>query len=89
MPDAVAIGAVSADESVDVLGEEKVVVELLPEERKTKIFAAFKTLLERNTRGDFGANGMPATRRLEDLCGFEVTNKERDVMWNEFSKPAE
>lgn len=89
VPDAVAIGAVPEEEGVDVIGEEKVQIDLSPEERKAKLFAAFKTLLDRNTRGDFGANGLPTTRRLEELVGFEVTNKERDATWLEFSKPTE
>jgi hypothetical protein len=90
VPDVVAIGAQAADGAVDVLGEEKgPVVELTHEERSAKLHEAFRTLLGRNQRGDFGANGLPAQRRLEELVGFDVPNKERDAAWLEFSKVAE
>lgn len=85
VPDAVAIGAVS-DEAVDVLGEEaKPVVQLSPDERKGKLFHAFDVLLARNERGDFTASGLPHNRKLEELCGFDITNKERDAAWMEFT----
>lgn len=84
VPDAVAIGAVS-DAGVDVIGEEaQPVVAMTDGDRKAKLFAAFDTMLARNQRGDFGANGLPTNRKLEDLVGFDVTNRERDAAWQEF-----
>lgn len=81
VPDAVAIGAIS-DVDVDVIDDEpKPVVQMTPDERKAKIIAAFETLIERNARGDFSASGAPNTRKLEELCGFEVPNRERDAVW--------
>lgn len=86
VPDAVAIGAVS-DEEVDVLGEEaKPVVTIPPEERKVKLFEAFDSLLNRNERGDFTASGLPHVKKLEALVGFEVSNRERDTVWQEYSQ---
>lgn len=86
--DAIAIGAVPEGDSIDVLGEEQseVVQEFSPEQRKAKLFEAFHTMLSRNVRGDFGANGLPANRKLESLCGFEVGNRERDDAWQEYSQ---
>jgi hypothetical protein len=85
VPDAVAIGAVS-EEEVSVLGDEpKPVTTLSPDERQKKLFAAFETLLSRNERGDFSASGLPNTRKLEDLCGFDVPNRERDAAWQAYS----
>jgi hypothetical protein len=87
VPDAIAIGAIPQDKEVDVLGDDSAVVvqEISPEQRKAKLFEAFHTMLSRNVRGDFGANGLPANRKLESLCGFEVSNRERDTAWQEYS----
>lgn len=84
VPDAVAVGAMS-DADVDVIGAEPApAVTMSHDEREAKMFAAFETLLARNQRGDFGASGLPANRKLEELLGFDVTNRERDEAWQKF-----
>lgn len=88
VPDAVAIGAVS-DTQVDVLGDEdKPVVTLTPDQRQDKLFKAFETLLERSERGDFTGSGLPHPRKLSELCGFEVSNRERDAAWQAYNNLA-
>ena len=83
--DAAAIGAEAVGEKVDPLGAEEVVVAPLPpDERKARIFAAFKTMQERNERSDFTGNGGPAKAALINLVGFEVDKKEYDPLWQEF-----
>lgn len=89
VPDAVAIGAVAVDEEVDVLGEEKVVIPMTPQEREQKIFDAFTTMMARQERTDFGANGLPNAKKLSEAVGFDVGNRERDEMWRKFATPTE
>lgn len=87
VPDAVAIGAVAKDEGVDVLGEEeKPVVVLSPEERTAKIREAFETMLNRSERSDFTASGLPHAKRLSEMVGFEVGNRERDAEWQAYTQ---
>lgn len=86
VPDAVAIGAVSVDGVADVLGEVAAApIFMTPEEREAKLFAAFESLIARNERGDFGANGLPTTKKLYEMCGFEILNRERDEAWMKFT----
>lgn len=85
VPDAVAIGAIPVDSSVDVLGaEEKEQIPLTPAERKEIVFKAFDTMKGRSERLDFTASGLPNAKRLPALTGFEVTSKERDDYWVEY-----
>jgi hypothetical protein len=85
VPDAVSIGAVSSEQT-DTLGDEVApVVIMAPEEREKAIFAAFDTLLARQDRGDFTASGLPHVKKVWDICGFEVTNRERDAAWQTYS----
>lgn len=87
VPDAVAIGAVPKDGDVDVLGEEAApVAQLSGEERESKLFAAFETMLNRTERTDFTASGLPHTKRLSDMVGFDVTNRERDAAWQAYTQ---
>ena len=82
--EAVAIGAQPVDGDVDVLGEEEAVVHLTPEERKEKMFKAFRTMVGREIREDFTGTGIPNAKRLPAMTGFDVTSKERDTYWQEF-----
>lgn len=85
VPDAVAIGAISTEQT-DVLDEGLTpVVTMAPEEREKAIFAAFDTLLARQDRGDFTASGLPHVKKLGDLCGFDISNRERDAAWQTYS----
>ena len=83
--DAVAIGAVPIDGKVDVLGEE--VIEqapLTPAEREEAVMKAFRVMKERNERMDFTASGLPNTKKVIALTGFEITSRERDAYWQQF-----
>lgn len=83
--DAISIGAIPADDEVNVLGdEEPIVIPLTPAERKAKVFDAFRTMAGREIREDFTASGVPNTKRLPALTGFDMTSKERDAYWLEF-----
>lgn len=87
VPDAVAIGAVAVDGDVDVLGEEAApAAQLSGEEREKKLFAAFDTMLNRTERTDFTASGLPHVKKLTDMVGFEVTNRERDAAWQAYTQ---
>lgn len=87
VPDAVAIGAVSVDEAVDVLGDEQTPsVQLSPDERQSKLFEAFETMLMRTERTDFTASGLPHTKKLTEMVGFDVTNRERDAAWQAYTQ---
>jgi hypothetical protein len=57
---------------------------LTQEERKEKVFGAFRAMKKRNERNDFTASGLPSNKRLPALLGFELTNHERDAYWQEF-----
>lgn len=85
--EALAIGAVP-EEPIDSLLPE----EALPErkvtdaaERKEKVFAAFEKLVLRSGRGDFSASGHPHPKKLEELTGFEMAQREREVLWEEYN----
>lgn len=87
VPDAVAIGAVPVDESVDVIEKEYLPPPpMTMEERETKIFAAFDQLIARQDRGDFTASGLPHVKKLYDILGFELSNKERDAAWQDYQQ---
>lgn len=55
-----------------------------PVERQQKYFEAFAGLEERNERGDFTASGLPNSKVLEKMVGFQVVNTERDSMWEKY-----
>jgi hypothetical protein len=55
-----------------------------PVERQKLFFGAFKTLEERNERGDFTASGLPNSKMMEKIVGFQVVNSERDAMWEKY-----
>lgn len=83
--EAVAIGAVS-EEPVDVLPPEAPPpVKVTEVERKAAVFAAFEKILLRSHRGDFMASGQPHPRKVEELLGFDVPQKERDALWMEYN----
>lgn len=83
--EAVAIGAVAVDGPVDVLDPE-VKESVVPEgeERKELIFAAFEDMEAKNDREDWTASGMPTSKALEKILGFEVDSKERNALWIEY-----
>lgn len=87
VPDVVAIGAVSeVKEDGDILPADQAPVRFIEgSEREAVIHAAFEKLIARNERGDFTASGLPHVKKVEDIVGFEVTNKERDAAWMAFT----
>lgn len=81
--DVQAAGAVPSEE----IPEEEVKVDkevFDPVARKKAFFDAFKMLMDRNDRGDFTASGLPNSKVLEKIVGFQVVNKERDEMWSSY-----
>jgi hypothetical protein len=83
--DAVAIGAIPVKEGEgDVIPEEPVVPVLTQAERTAKINEALETMVKRQERNDFTGNGLPSTKKLEQLVGFEVHSRERDSAWKAF-----
>ena len=84
--EAVAIGAVAVDGEVpDVLGPEAVVVSApVGDERKAKLFEAFKALVARNGRNDFTGAGVPSQKAVDKLIGFETDTREILEAWAEY-----
>jgi hypothetical protein len=82
--EALAIGAIS-EEKIDVLPDTPEQVVVTDAKRKEAIFAAFEKLLVRNNRGDFSASGHPHPKKLEDVLGFDVPTKERELLWIEYN----
>lgn len=78
-----AAGAVPEDELPD---DEPVQTKVThdPAERQRLFFEAFAGLEERNERGDFTASGLPNSKVLEKIVGFQVVNNERDAMWEKY-----
>jgi len=54
------------------------------EARRAAILAAYEAMEQRNTRGDFTGQGRPNTKALGAIVGFEVDNRERDDLWEEY-----
>jgi hypothetical protein len=83
--EAVAIGATPVDGPVDVLDPE-VQASIVPEgaERNDLIFAAFEDMEAKNEREEWTASGMPTSKALEKILGFEVDSKERNTLWVEY-----
>lgn len=85
--EALMIGAQGTDEQLDILDEEKQnKPELDASERESKINDVFQKLIGRDERGDFTASGVPNTKIMAALLGFEVDAKERDRLWTDFKK---
>ena len=82
--EAIGIGAVPVDGDTNVLPEEQVVVELTPEERREQLIKAFKTLQERDLRGDFTGQGFPSITALKKLVEFDPDKKEVETLYVQF-----
>lgn len=55
-----------------------------PIERQRQFFEVFEMLENRNERGDFTASGLPNSKMIEKVLGFQVVNNERDAMWDKY-----
>lgn len=55
-----------------------------PIEREKAIFSAFEKLVLANRRGDFTAGGVPHPAALRNTLGWDLPNKERDILWVKF-----
>lgn len=51
---------------------------------RTAVFEAMEKVALANKRGDFTAAGLPHTKVLNGLLGWELEPKERDALWVEF-----
>lgn len=80
----IAIGAQPLDGDTAVLGDEQVVVELTAEERKEQLIKAFKVMQERQHRGDFTGQGLPAVKALEKLVEFTPEKVEVEELWQAY-----
>ena len=91
--EALAIGAEQIDDGdvkETVLGaEEGPALIMTPEERTAKLYAAYDLMNSRETRGDFTGQGVPNTKVLAGLCGFEILGKERDESYQEYKDAKE
>lgn len=59
--------------------------EPMGEDRRALLLAAYETLVTRNGRTDFTGQGRPHLKAVEKLVGFEITNRERDEVWEDFN----
>lgn len=88
--EALAVGAEGVDEKLDPLEVDKVEIKAPPPlsqpERNAKIIEAFGLITTREQRGDFTAQGVPNTRILSGLIGFDVMRQDVDPLWEEFRK---
>lgn len=83
--EALMIGATPVDGHKDILDPEVEAPKPLEAgERLEAINKAYATMKARDVRGDFTAQGVPSTKVLEKLVGFEVASKERDETWQAY-----
>lgn len=89
--EAVAIGAVRADgDTIDPLGAEKPAVEALSQdERENQMRLAFELLIEKNDSKDFTGQGVPTTKAIEKIVGFDVDRHEIAELWARVKAEAE
>lgn len=75
---------VDAAEVESILGEEQEQKpEVAQEERHRQLLDAFKALQERNQRGDFTGQGIPAIKALKTLItDFEPAKAEVENLWH-------
>lgn len=57
-------------------------------DREALVFAAFEDVVKRNDPKDFTAGGVPHTGVMSDKVGFQLSAKERDVLWGKFRTQA-
>jgi hypothetical protein len=60
-----------------------------PVAREAALFSAFESLSLRGKREDFTAGGQPHQKALAKELGWEVSSKERDLMWVKFKTQTE
>ena len=93
VPEAIALGAELVEPRAGDLPEGPTdptpPVVLGGDERREKIFKAFKFVMDRGQRNDFTASGHPHAKALSVICGFDVDAKERDVLWQEYVEKRE
>jgi hypothetical protein len=95
--EALALGAEGVDEKIDPLevtetGDKTPAPPAAPlsqTEREEKIIEAFRLITTREQRGDFTAQGVPNTRIIGGIVGFDVMRQDVDPLWEEFRKPKE
>ena len=81
-----AIGAERVDGVKTDMLDPEVEVARVPvgDERATAIMMAFDRVLLEGGREDFTAQGMPTRNAVERIVGFEVSNKERQDLWQKY-----
>ena len=81
--EALSVGAIP-EVPIDVLPEDKDTPVVVDAKRKEVVFAAFEKLLLRSNRGDFTASGHPHPRKLEEIVGFDMPQRERETLWEQY-----
>ena len=87
--EATALGAEPVEGARMDLVEDDSAVQHLPtdpqgEERTRALLACFEALENRNQRGDFTGQGRPNTKVVASLVGFQIENRERDDVWEQY-----
>ena len=83
--EAMSIGAIP-EEPIDILSpEQEALKEPTDAKRREVVFAAFEKLMLRAGRGDFTASGQPHPKKLEEIVGFEMDQKEREALWTAYN----
>ena len=87
--EAMAIGAVPI-EPKDIEPEEtKFTPEPVGLEREEAILTAIEMLVEENARNKFTAGGKPTKSAMRDALGFELDNREINLMWSKYKESEE
>lgn len=58
-------------------------------ETEKKVVEGIKAMLARTQKGDFSKEGLPDTRALSKVCGFEVSQEQSDAAWGTVKTQAE
>ena len=78
------LGCVPEEELQDSTDDKPAVEPTDPTERQDALLVAIALMVERNSRDDFGANGAPSIKALNDDLGWKPSAEERDTAWLEY-----
>lgn len=82
----IAVGVVPTEEIPEPAPSSDPVEPTIPADRETALFAAFEKIALRNKREAFTANGTPHMAALAKELGWNVSDKERNSMWQKFTQ---
>ena len=78
------LGCVPEEEQAAGEDPKPVVEPTDPTDRQNALLGAIAVMVERNARDDFGANGAPSIKALNDVLGWKPSAEERDTAWLEY-----